>query len=610
MSTTLDPAAGIEALPAAAELSDAAWLKSLPFRASAPAALVAAAAQGEEAEFALQLQAALRRAVPVSKREREQLLETLERLWRFAVPGLEEGVDAASLAHCLFDRDLNQDELSGRVEAILASRIDGTGDLPTLLAAAGIVHLLPQRLEPRTLLTLWRWALTARGALTCDPQQGFSAFDVLEYQLLAVRCFDFLKGQRKLARESARALRAALDAATDEDGTPQARWLTDLLPRLAQIGRINLLARPEGTSPWDRKSRKRIVGLLERSAPLLTPAGLAFSTVDAGQAAGILSIVADLSELPVAPQLRQLWHDWAAAAVRSIRPPRRRVLRKTPRECHQSDWADWAVLRSTWSAPVDAVAIRYDQTLPAIDAVGADRRFLSGAWAHELTLDGVPVPVQGEWSCCCWFADKDAAYVELQLDRENPVQIIRQALLLRQESVLLLADSIRTPQARQIEWSRSVPLADGWTTEADSTTRELALVCGKKRVRLFPWSSPQGRIDRSAETTSVQGQQLTVRTTASAPRLYAATLFDWSPRRKGDPVDWQRLTVCEDGRMVPPEDAVGFRLRIGRKHWLLYHSLLKPAIPRTVLGLHTASETVLARLDPDGDLKTLLEVEL
>ena len=75
-------------------------------------------------------------------------------------------------------------------------------------------------------------------------------------------------------------------------------------------------------------------------------------------------------------------------------------------------------------------------------------------------------------------------------------------------------------------------------------------------------------------------------------------------------MEWAPLTVAEDGKPVTEDYARGFRLRIGRKQWLLYHSLVAPEIPRTVLGLHTASETVLAEILPNGEFNVLVEVEL
>jgi hypothetical protein len=265
-------------------------------------------------------------------------------------------------------------------------------------------------------------------------------------------------------------------------------------------------------------------------------------------------------------------------------------------------------MRSGWGSPADQCVIKFDGAHPELEATAQDVPLLAGAWLHELTVDGERISSTGEWTCVCWTADKDAAYLELQLNRDQPLQVIRQALLLREESLLLLGDSIRTPEGRRIEFERSIPLAGDWRTEEDSQSRELALMQGTARVRVFPLSAPQFRLQRGDETTAVRDGILSVRAHANASRMYVATLLDWSEKRRDEPVEWQRVTVAESMAPIGPETAAGFRIRIGKKQWVLYHSLSKPAMPRTALGIHSLSETVFSQLKTNGDLATVVEV--
>jgi len=49
---------------------------------------------------------------------------------------------------------------------------------------------------------------------------------------------------------------------------------------------------------------------------------------------------------------------------------------------------------------------------------------------------------------------------------------------------------------------------------------------------------------------------------------------------------------------------------LGKKQWVLYHSHQKPVFPRSVMGIHTLSETVFARLSSRGEVDIQVEVEL
>src|SRR5690606_6253434 len=108
---------------------------------------------------------------------------------------------------------------------------------------------------------------------------------------------------------------------------------------------------------------------------------------------------------------------------------------KLPPASHQSDWAEWANLRSGWLDPVDQFAVRFHGEMPEIDALAAGIPLFSGAWSHKLSIDGKEIPTGADWSCSCWYLDRQAAFVELQLSLDQPVEVYRQALLLRMESV-------------------------------------------------------------------------------------------------------------------------------------------------------------------------------
>ncbi|SFI14265.1 hypothetical protein [Planctomicrobium piriforme] len=614
-TSTAPVSAHAAANDAANDKTDQAWLQSLQFRSTAPVELSSAAAAGDLATFSQTLLACHAGQPRVGKRERRDILNRLQDLWGVQKSGTSQ-VNVASLAHCLFETELNSEELSGRVEAIMASTVSGAPDDETLMAALWLLRLIPHRLECETLFSLWRWTVEGsrtrlHAAALPEPDQGCAAFDALEIQCAAGSMFGFLKGELKQSQHAIRGLRKALDAATDSDGALHGRWLDQALPRLCQLARVQMFSTLYEQTLWNGKARKRIEKLFAKTISLLSPGRLAFSSIPLASACRSLLTAAAGLDITVEPTLLRLLKNWELGQVKSIRPLHQKALRKElGKESHQSDWSEWGSLRSSWSAPVDQCLIRHSGAMPAIEVIAGDVPFLAGAWSHELMVAGSVVPVEGEWACCCWYLDRESAYMELQLKGDSPIQIIRQALLLREESVLLLADSVRLPESQPIRFTRTTPLAGDWRVEDDAATREFALLKDDQRVRVFPWTCPQYRLDRSAETVSVANGKLRVTTEGEAKGVFSATLFDWSPKRREEPVDWQRATVAEDGQILPPEVAAGYRLRLGKKQWILYHSLQKPTIPRTVLGIHSASETVFAKLDDAGDALAMVEVEL
>ncbi|WP_437193747.1 hypothetical protein [Planctomicrobium sp. SH527] len=595
---------------------DQQWLRELCFRKSESESLTRAAQAGDIEQFSTELQSHLVKKKTLSKRDRRRLQERLTQLW-----SPSELDDDHSFAALLFDEELESAEFSERVESILAGASNGSAGreescTDSVVTGIWILHLHAHRLQAKALFALWRWILDQSEHLyqtdsKVTADDGFEAVDLIELQCLVGWQYSELKYERASASDGVKALRQALDASTDGDGTPHACWLEEILPRLVQLARINLFASSIGVDLWDRKSEKRIERFIGRVASLLSPKYFAFSQTPASQVCLQLQAVIDAFEFEQDPTVRRMLKQWSGGESKALRGDQERLIRKEfEREAHQSDWAEWGILRSAWSTPVDLCAVRYDRKMPSIEVVVANTPLFAGDWNHKLTFNGKQISTSGEWSCCCWYLDKDAAYMELQLNNEGPATVIRQALLMRQESALFIGDSVRLNQSGAISYRRTLPLIGDWNVQEDAATRELALINDSQRVRVFPWTSPQYRVDRATESLAVKDGKLELSVQTNGSGLFAATLFEWSQKQQDQPVDWQRVTVAEDGKALPADVASAVRLRLGKSQWLAYHSLKKPPIPRTTMGLHTPNETVIAHVTESGEIKALVEVEL
>ena len=54
--------------------------------------------------------------------------------------------------------------------------------------------------------------------------------------------------------------------------------------------------------------------------------------------------------------------------------------------------------------------------------------------------------------------------------------------------------------------------------------------------------------------------------------------------------------------------AVGYRVAVAKRQWLIYRSLAAKA-NRTLLGHNLSSELLVARFAPDGEVETLVEID-
>lgn len=591
-----------------AEVSDVEWLKSLSFKSDQSSPLADAARNGNLKAFSKALAAAYDQECHIGKGERGRLLDSIRILATLGQSTSSVSPSEDSLLHSLLDSDLSSEELSARVEAVIASTIEGGAHRKSLTAACWLLRLRGDRLEPQTLLTLLRW-VTEAVEPEADPSLGCEVWDTLEFQTCQALALPGRKGSRKQLRRLTKSWQETLDAITDTDGTPQGKWLNGFIFRFAQLAMTSLFAECLNVSLWDGKSQKRLQDLFARTSLLITSGHVAFHDCTSAEAATILLTIADVLRIENSPGLRTQLEDWAGKGKRG-RASATKSRARFPESNVQSDWAEWAHLRTGWQGKTDAVSVRHEGAFPELDVVASNLPLFAGEWVHQLTVGGKAIPNSGEWTACCWSLDKDATFIELQVGGEGPVDVYRQIVLLRKENVLLLADSVRSSDAGKIELQRTLPVAPGWDVEEDAMSREFQLVQGESRVRVFPWTSPQMRLQRSDELTGFQQGEMSLRAQTDGRALYAATLFDWSEKRRDETIEWQRVTVVENGEYIDPEVAVAHRLRLGKKQWVIYHSHQKPAFPRSAMGIHTLSETVLASLSSTGEVSALVEVEL
>lgn len=594
------------------ELNFVDWLRTLRFRSSAAPALRTSAASGNVADFSAELHRGGPLSTELTKADRKSTLRLLSQL-NLQLPA---NSTAAPLLSMLAGESLNKQERQQAVAEFLAARPAGIPEGHDLTTAIWVLTLQRERLSADSLVSLWRWGLEqgqvwleARPA--CDVSQGLSQLRFLEVCLLVAAGYGELKGSRKLLKEVTGLVRTCLADSCDTDGTPQPHWLPGIVETLASLARMTLYARAIGYPLWDDSSTRLISGLLARTLALWNPGSGIFVTETDDSAEFVLLAASQVLETEsVAPtKLVTHWQRQLNSKEHRSKGPKTAELDMVETS-FQSDWAQLACLRSPWSSAVDRVAVAYDGEVPQLDIVLNGLHFTSAAWQGTAEVDGKAIPIAGDWSCTCWYADDEAHFIELQAEFGSNCKVLRQICLLREEQQLVLNQVLHADGAESVGLVGRLPLQVDWTAEQDSLTRELLMQSEELRVRCLPLSLPQFKTEKANGSLLVEQGALCSRQQQAGDRLVQSVVLDWSRKRAGKPCDWNRLTVAQDGQIEPLDQAAAFRYRNGREQWLMYHALRLPNIPRTVLGLHTPYETVLSRFTTDGTFAAIVEVEV
>lgn len=613
-------------------LTEDAWLRSLAWERSAPAAVVEAARAGQVLQFS--------RAWKQRVRERLVAEHFLQRgllsAWSAALPAPELLLKRMRACERGFRRSppppraviKASPSWTVRVQPLLKVLLaPASGCLETplgLLAALELLttgnHRLPQRfwwpLWHSTLRAALRRLAAEPGRRTAGESTSAEQFpdqtllEQGELPFLMGAVFGDLAGGTALLQRGRRILKQELLARTDTDGTPH----SDLLPRLplwlAGLIRSTVWSRCWQIPLWNEAENQRLNDLTERAVALCRGDGR-FALTN-GLPVEPLPMLQHAAELlgwsPRNPSLAAL--RLLARQVRTGKPVSPRgatVLQVMP--SGQSDWARVAVLRSDWGPAADCVALTHHKPLPQVELTAGGTAILHGTWGLALQLDGQPVELADEWSCVSWVSDPDGDYTELQMLGPGKMRVERLVYLSRKDRLMLLADVVSQAPAGRLELSSTLPLVPQVEAEPETTTRSVHLRAGSVRGRVFPLALPQQRVLSTPHQLEVAPGSLVLRQTVQGTGVMAPLIFDWDPTRSRQPAEWRTLTVTENGQIVRADVAAAFRLRIGDDQWLVYRSLKRARVARAVLGHHTPHETVIARFTPRGDAEPLLMIE-
>ncbi|MDA0834629.1 MAG: hypothetical protein O2955_04505 [Planctomycetota bacterium] len=517
---------------------------------------------------------------------------------------------------------------------------------PEWLLLADVISLRGRELASDVFCKLWRQLLTDAVQWSHTPVEQFAyALNVAQQGVISGEIpwrsgllFSQVRGVRAYRVTGQQALDQILERQIDVSGMPPAEWLPHLADDMATFFRVWSLAQLTNKPCFSPAAQERCGTLLLRSLALCEAQGT-HPFHEAGRHA-LIDLYRQMARSLPPRHWPDVWKEVFALAKhlgldvesrgrqvgkngRSNLTPRyvASVLKRTSKaEALSAVFEDgnWVAMRADWKPKSPMLSVVYQQPWPMLSLHAQKQTWLEGAWEWDLTVDGKTFTSPDDWSCVCWTSDKDGDYIELQKSLTDDIHFERQIMLSRDDNWLLLADSVSglsgygdNPTPR-IEYAMRLHLADGVQISPSLTTRDLTLESGKKTrgVTVYPLALPQERGEYSVGEFIVENRKLILKQTNSGDGLYAPLIFDLNPQsatsiRKV----WRSLTVSENMKAVKSDVAAGHRLQLGKRQWLIYHSLKNNGLPRAVLGHHTQYETVIGRFGETGTVKPLVRIE-
>lgn len=284
------------------------------------------------------------------------------------------------------------------------------------------------------------------------------------------------------------------------------------------------------------------------------------------------------------------------------------------RSTHRSQQLSAVMCDPQPQAPL--LAIDYRSEHPWLAVLGDNGGVIAGEWATCLRIDGVPVG-RASWSSSVWTSNAEADYLELCCELPQGGRIERGVLLSRADRFALLYDAVVWPSPATIEVENRIERADGVAFEStgentEAVLRRIAKGSPSRRpaaaARLFPLALPEWRCADSAGRLWADDRHVAWSLGGQGRALFSPIWIDLDRGRSRQRLTWRRLTVGEGLRPVPEDVAVGFRLAVGQKQWIVYRALTARG-NRTLLGHNLSTEMLVARFGPDGEIDPLIEIE-
>ncbi|MEZ6086725.1 MAG: hypothetical protein R3C05_01570 [Pirellulaceae bacterium] len=299
------------------------------------------------------------------------------------------------------------------------------------------------------------------------------------------------------------------------------------------------------------------------------------------------------------------------ALRRGDKAPEHRLRTETdlPESGFYSPQAGLVSLRPTWFKHHGWFVGAFQGTAaPDIELSTGKRLILQGLWETEIIADGRECRPESDWEQVCWHGDDEVHYIEMQQTWTGDITLQRSVLVLRDDGVVLLADTLLCDDDVEFQYRSSVPVDPGMTTEEEAETREILFRDRKSRAMVLPIGMPEWRTARFPGKLSVSDGRLTL-SMRGTRQLYAPIWFDFEPHRFDRPRTWRGLTVASRLEIAKPHQAVASRIQFGSEQWIVFRAM-DSHNAWTFCGKHLAADFFCGHFDPeDGTMDELITVD-
>lgn len=296
---------------------------------------------------------------------------------------------------------------------------------------------------------------------------------------------------------------------------------------------------------------------------------------------------------------------------------------RLPKPSHYWEKNQVVSMRRNWRKNDCQLAIDFSRDSIWLDLCDeSGQRIFSGDWDIALEYRGKPVSIDVAWNEVCWFSDDDVDYLELECDLEGTCTVYRQIMLMRQEGMVYMADSVLgTPNDPKADWKAT----STWTLDSSvsfepqsksnegilqrqSSIEDSAQATKEPVALLLPLSLPEWRRGTTQGTLKAGSGKVMLEARTTRTRLLNSMLLALGPKSHSSKYTWRTLTVAENLYKVTDDVAQGCRVQIGNDQWVFYRSL-GPCSRRTLMGLHLSMEFYAGRfIKDDGTFEPLVEV--
>ncbi|PHR90554.1 MAG: hypothetical protein COA78_35035 [Blastopirellula sp.] len=510
------------------------------------------------------------------------------------------------VANGTLQKDFDYDDYLSSWLDSCEKRIDETNFVFELLAIAHalpqLANVLPESDWWQLLHLVYQHATDALNATFDDPAP--EQLVAGELPLTLAYHFPEINACDELLQPATDVLQEGLIDLTDGEGQIQSDQLATLRPLLACWTRSLALGGKLKKRPFIKEATQQYKWVVRQCVRLTRGDGSQALT------SGIPSCYSK-HLFNTALELIDSDEDWEAAkkTLPHLKSRTKTESNILPEPAMESEWSRMASLRANWSPGSPKVTVTYPEDQLHVEIETAKEVLISGTWHPIIYVDGEELSPISNWEQIGWMSDTDGDYLELEIHLTNDCRLQRTFFLAREDGFLLVADAVLTSgNSTEIEYRCAAPLSVNTQAVVAKETRELVISKNKSQALVFPLELPEWRIDPRGGELDCDSEDLQLTQICKGTSLYAPLFFDLNPARKRKQYTWRQLTVAEHLEIQPRDQAVGYRVQIGKTNWIFYRSFTGIA-NRTILGINLTSECLIARIDNEGDPENLLEVE-